>query len=69
MGQDYKVLWDEDDGEYLTVEFVRDNGERVVGGYKRIGWSQPPQAAFEDLPQRMSRGVSTSYRRRKKEAL
>lgn len=69
MGQDYKVLRDEDDGEYLRAEFVRDNGERVVGIYKRIGWSQPPQAAFEDLQQRMSRGVSTSYRRRKKEAL
>lgn len=72
MDRDYKVLRDEEDGNFMRVEFTRDNGERVVGIYKRFGWAQPPQAAADDLQRRMSQGFSTYVaprRRRKKEGL
>lgn len=42
----------EDDGDFLEVRFVRSNGERVIGIYKRFGWSQPPAkeaAEFEKI--------------------
>jgi hypothetical protein len=29
-------------GEYVTVAYVRNNGEKVVALYKRYGWNMPP---------------------------
>jgi hypothetical protein len=33
----------EDDGEFLRVQFVRKNGEVVIGRYQRCGWALPPK--------------------------
>ena len=37
-----KVVAYERNGEYLDVEFTRNNGERVIGSYKLIGWVDGP---------------------------
>ena len=39
----------EDDGEFLQVQFVRKNGEVVIGMYKRWGWALPPKEEAERL--------------------
>ena len=39
----------EDDGEFLQVQFVRKNGEVVIGMYKRWGWALPPKKEAERL--------------------
>ena len=36
----------EEDGEFLSVEFTRNNGERVVGIYQMIGWACAPEAVI-----------------------
>ena len=37
-----KVVLLEDDGEFIDVQFMRKNGETVIGMYKRWGWAKPP---------------------------
>lgn len=44
----------EKDGEYLRVEFNRENGERVIGAYKRIGWARGPAEFEADIQRRLS---------------
>ena len=39
----------EDDGEFLQVQFVRKNGEVVIGMYKRWGWALPPKKVGDCL--------------------
>jgi len=39
----------EDDGEFLQVQFVRKNGEVVIGMYKRWGWALPPKKVGDRL--------------------
>ena len=39
----------ENDGEFLRVQFVRKNGEVVIGMYKRWGWALPPKKEAERL--------------------
>ena len=49
-----KVYDYEDDGDYLSVEFTRENGERVIGCYKRVGWSHGPAEFNADIERRLS---------------
>ena len=44
----------EKDGEYLTVEFTRENGERVIAEYQRIGWARPPAELAKDIDRRLN---------------
>jgi hypothetical protein len=43
----------EEDGLYVSVEFTRDNGERVAGSYRLIGWELPPADVAADFDRRM----------------
>jgi hypothetical protein len=36
-----------DNGEYVHVAFTRNDGERVVGIYKRVGWDYPPATEWD----------------------
>jgi hypothetical protein len=50
----------EEDGEYIKAQFVRANGEVVIGDFKRIGWSKAPQAVVDDVTERLrSPAIST----------
>ena len=42
-----RVLDIEQDGEYLTVQFERANGEVVIGMYKNFGWKRMPSQELE----------------------
>ena len=33
----------EGDGDWIEVEFTRDNGERLIGVYKRTSWTRAPR--------------------------
>lgn len=50
----HKVKGIENDGQYLDVQFVREDGEIVVGVYKRIGWSWAPSKERAELVEMLS---------------
>lgn len=37
-----KVVKVENNGDYVVVQFVREDGEIVIGSYRRQGWSWAP---------------------------
>jgi hypothetical protein len=47
------VLEIENDGEYMDVQFVRNNGEVVIGIFKLIGWAQAPAEFHNDVIRRL----------------
>jgi hypothetical protein len=52
MTKHNKVLNVCDNGEYLTVQFEREDGQIAIGVYKRFGWDRPPteeRAKFEKI--------------------
>jgi hypothetical protein len=52
-----RVLAIEADGEYMDVQFVRENGEVVIGIFKLIGWAEAPAAVHNDVIARLRRPV------------
>jgi hypothetical protein len=42
-----QVLEVEDDGEFVTVAFTQDNGERVIARFQISGWKVAPRAEIE----------------------
>ena len=46
-------------GEYIKAQFVRENGEVVIGEYMLIGWSKAPQAVADDINERLRRPAQT----------
>ena len=52
----------EDDGEYIEAQFVRKNGEVVIGAYKLFGWTKAPQAVVDDVTERLRRPVISTVR-------
>lgn len=38
-----RVVSVRDDGQYISVQYIQDNGEVVSADYKRFGWRQPPR--------------------------
>ena len=48
-----KVVRVENNGDYVVVQFVREDGEVCIGEYKRIGWAWAPQAHREDVMARL----------------
>jgi hypothetical protein len=36
-------------GDYVRVAFVRNNGERVIGEYKRCGWAWAPATVWRRM--------------------
>jgi hypothetical protein len=51
-----KVAKVEYNGEYLVVEYTREDGQRVIGDFKRIGWRQAPREVIADVNDSLSRG-------------
>jgi len=45
----------EKDGEFIEAQFVRENGEVVIGKYKLFGWAKAPQAIADDINERLRR--------------
>ena len=50
----------EDDGEFIEAQFVRENGEVVIGKYKLFGWTKAPQAVVDDVTERLRRPAVTT---------
>ena len=53
-----RVLEIEQDGEYIEAQFVRENGEVVIGVFKLIGWAQAPAAIHNDVIKRLRTPVT-----------
>jgi hypothetical protein len=47
------------DGETCRVEFTRDNGERVIAIYTRMGWARPPAEVAADYDRRLNQPPQT----------
>lgn len=54
--RDPKVTHAENDGEWLDVEFTRDNGERVSATYKRSNWLTGPAEVQREIQASLERG-------------
>lgn len=39
----------ENDGDFIEAQFVRENGEVVIGIYKRFGWVKAPQKIVDEV--------------------
>ena len=48
-----RVLEIENDGEYMDVQFVRNNGEVVIGVFKLVGWAEAPAEIHNDVNRRL----------------
>ena len=46
---------------YVSVEWIDDEGDRVVGEFKLIGWAQPPRAVGEKLQAAISKPPKVLY--------
>src|SRR5215218_5505326 len=49
----------ENDGETVRVEYTRDDGERVIALYTRMGWARPPAALCADFDRRLNQPPQT----------
>lgn len=59
------VLEVTDDGEFIYVEWIRDNGEKVHGHFKLEGWGRAPEAVTRRTLEALARGpVQILYPRR-----
>ncbi len=57
-----RVMEIENNGEYLCVQFVRDDGEIVSGIYKRQGWAWAPSQERAELVEMLSSPPVTVFR-------
>lgn len=46
----------EEDGCFISVEYTQENGERVKGVFKRIGWDRPPNSIAIKFHEAMRNG-------------
>jgi hypothetical protein len=51
-----KLYSEEKDGEYISVEYTREDGQRVIGDFKRIGWTQAPREVVAEVNEALRRG-------------
>ncbi len=58
----HKVYNIEQDGDYLRFQFVREDGEIVIGCYKRIGWAWAPSEERAELVEMLSSPPVTVFR-------
>ena len=58
----HKVVKVENNGEYVVVQFVRDDGEIVSGCYERIGWAWAPSEERAELVEMLSSPPVTVFR-------
>jgi len=38
----------EKDGEYISLTYTQEDGQRVTAEYKRVGWRSPPTQLLEE---------------------
>ena len=43
----------EKDGDDIDAQYAREDGEVLIGCYKRIGWKAAPQAVKNDINERL----------------
>jgi hypothetical protein len=52
------------DTYYVDVEWIDDEGYRVVGMFSQFGWKQPPRAFGEKMQAALSKPPKVLYGRR-----
>ena len=56
-----KLYSEEKDGEYISVEYTREDGQRVIGMFKRFGWKQGPREVVAEVNDALRGGyIATS---------
>lgn len=51
-----KVIDVENNGEFLSVEYLREDGQRVIGMFKRFGWEQAPREVIAEVNSALRQG-------------
>lgn len=59
-----KVVHVEEDGDFMQVQFIRRNGEKVIGIYKRCGWAAPPFDEAQKFKDIMNAAPRLIFRKR-----
>jgi hypothetical protein len=56
-----KLYIQEKDGAYISVEYTREDGQRVIGMFKRFGWEQAPREVVAEVNDALNGGyIATS---------
>ena len=56
-----RITYWEDDGAFIRVAYVHENGERVEACFTRHGWQRPPQRLLEHFYEAMRGGPISIY--------
>ena len=59
-----RITYWEDDGAFIRVAYVQENGERVEACFTRHGWQRPPQRLLEHFYEAMEHGPTTFHGKR-----
>jgi hypothetical protein len=51
-----KVIDVEKNGEFLSVEYTREDGQRVIGMFKRFGWETAPREIIAEVNSALRQG-------------
>lgn len=57
-----KVVSMDKDGESLSVEWTRENGERVIGMFSLFGWRRAPTAEYARFHEAQANGPQAVLR-------
>jgi hypothetical protein len=44
------------DGEYMSIEYTKEDGQRVIGMFKRFGWKQAPKEIIAEVNSALRQG-------------
>jgi hypothetical protein len=62
-----RVLWVDPEGKAAEIEFVDQNGERLIGAYRLIGWGWSPAADRAKIQEILDRPPIVIYGRHPKD--
>lgn len=51
-----KIVYWENDGEFIDVVYTQEDGQRVEATFKRAGWRQPPRDVLARVTKALNNG-------------
>ncbi len=51
----------ERDGEYISVTYTQEDGQRVIANFQRVVWRRPPREVLQAVNEALSKGPLLMY--------
>lgn len=51
-----RIVYWENDGEFIDVMYTQEDGQRVEATFKRVGWRQPPAKVLAKIMRAFKKG-------------